>query len=145
MHGTRDMRSVTCSPGKPLPGQGQLDNRHFGPRPQSMATQLDRGFQFLHAQSSACIQVILLQGPLRGRTASQYQPSTKGPLYPDAVLRSPPTTTQTQHRLPASAVKTHGRSSPGQPLNHMVTLGLTWFHVVSLRSTLFHLVSFGLF
>ena len=71
-----------------------------GRRPQSIATPLDRGFLFLHAQSSAPLRVTPLQGPLRGGTAGQHQPSTLGLLYPDAKLRCPPWTTQAQHRLP---------------------------------------------
>ena len=116
MHGTRSVRSTTCSPGKPLPGQGRLVNPHFGLRPQSMATLLDRGFQFLQTQSSAPHRVTPHQGPLRGGAAGQHQPSALGLLYPDAVLRRPPPTTKVQHRpLPLPRLPKADRV-PGSPV-----------------------------
>ena len=116
MHGRCGTRNTTCSPRKPLPEQGRLVNPHFGLRPPSMATPLDRGFQFLHAQSSAPLRVTPHQGPLRGGAAGQHQPNALGLLYPDAVLRHPPPTTKVQHRpLPLPRLPKADRV-PGSPV-----------------------------
>ena len=89
------------------PGTRPLAPPPDGRLPQSIATPLDRGFQFLHAQSSAPLRVTPLRGPLRGGTAGSVPTQHFGPFVPRRHAAMPPMDYASTAPAPEPPMVTH--------------------------------------